>query len=322
MTFTGQTQAEEDWLMDRDITLVGAPSSIGIRPYDSGEPRRLDLAPPTLRERDLISRLGAADDGDVLPGPYRDFTRTPGAVRNEPQLVEYSLAIADRVARIVSGRQFALVVGGDCSIVLGCTLGAGRAVDGPIGLAYIDGHADFATPNESRSGSAASMCLGLTTGRGETPLARLGGAHPLVDGRHVALVGRRDEREGWYGDDALPGAGVLDFPHAAAQSMTYEKVAAAVLERCAAPDLAGFWVHLDVDVLDPAIMPAVDSPEPAGPGLDEIADLLVPLVQHPKALGLELTIYDPALDDAERSCGKRLVNLLERVLAPVTSRRG
>jgi hypothetical protein len=36
--------------MNRTIAIVGAPSSIGIRPYDNGEPRQLDLAPGVLRE--------------------------------------------------------------------------------------------------------------------------------------------------------------------------------------------------------------------------------------------------------------------------------
>jgi arginase len=93
------------------------------------------------------------------------------------------------------------------------------------------------------------------------------------------------------------------FPTAAADS----------LARLASPDLRGFWVLLDVDVLNPIEMPAVDSPEPGGPMLDEIVDLLAPLVCHPRALGLELTIYDPKLDP-DRSCAGRLVRLLETVL--------
>jgi len=44
--------------------------------------------------------------------------------------------------------------------------------------------------------------------------------------------------------------------------------------------------------------------------LDEMIGLLKPLVEHPRALGLELTIYDPALD-ADQSCATRLATLLE-----------
>ena len=56
---------------------------------------------------------------------------------------------------------------------------------------------------------------------------------------------------------------------------------------------------------------AVDSPERLG--LDDMAELLAPLVHHPRAIGMELTIYDPKLD-ADGESATRLVELLERVL--------
>ena len=74
-------------------------------------------------------------------------------------------------------------------------------------------------------------------------------------------------------------------------------------------DLEGFWILVDSDVLDPDVMPAVGSPEPGGPSIDELALLLAALVGHPKALGLALTLYDPSLDP-DRSSAGRLVDLL------------
>lgn len=295
------------------ITLVGAPSSIGIKPYESGEPRGLDHAPAVLRQLGLAARLGAEDAGDVTPPPYRELTRTPGRARNENEVVAYSRLLAERIETVASRGRFALLLGGDCSVVLGSLLGLQRAHRAPVGLAYIDGHADFATPEESRTGSAASMCLGLAVGRGDTPLSRLAGDAPLVQPNHVALVGRRDQAEPWYGHDALRASAILDIPDAALRETGYTATAAVVLARIAGAELAGFWIHVDADVIDPAVMPAVDSPEPGGPGLDELVELLQPLVRHPRALGMELTIYDPKLD-ADHSCAKRLVELLGRVL--------
>ena len=49
--------------MNRPIAVVGAPSSIGIRPYDDGEVRQLSRAPDVLRERGLIQRLGGDRPG-------------------------------------------------------------------------------------------------------------------------------------------------------------------------------------------------------------------------------------------------------------------
>jgi len=99
-------------------------------------------------------------------------------------------------------------------------------------------------------------------------------------------------------------------------------VAAAALLSLASPgpseELGGFWIHLDADVINPAVMPAVDSPTLGGPTIEEVVDLLIPFVHHPRALGLELTIYDPGLDP-DRSCAARLVTLLESLLLGVRS---
>jgi len=189
--------------MDRAIAVVGAPSSIGIRPYDDGEARYLHRAPAVLRERGLIERLDALDLGDVAPPPYRDYVRPPNGARNEEQVLRYSRSLAERVAAATAYGRFGLVLGGDCSIVLGCLLAAKRTAGGAVGLAYVDAHADFATPEESRTGSVASMSLALASGRGDSPLARLTGRAPPVRGGQSAFLGRRDAAEAWYGYAAL-----------------------------------------------------------------------------------------------------------------------
>lgn len=310
--------------MHRGITIVGAPSNIGIRPYDSGETRQLDRAPAVLRELGLVQRLGASDLGDVIPPAYRDFVRPPGRARNEAEVASYCQMLGERVEAATRDHRFAVLLGGDCSIVLGSLLGARQSVHGrgPVGLAYIDAHADFATPEESRTGSVASMCLGLAVGRGETPLARLSGDEPLVHAKNVVLIGRRDAAEPWYGHTALAASPILDIPGAALGDRGMADVAAAALLSLTSlgpsEELGGFWIHLDADVINPVVMPAVDSPTPGGPTIEEVVDLLTPFVRHPRALGLELTIYDPGLDP-DRSCAARLVTLLESLLLGIRS---
>jgi arginase len=299
--------------MNRPIAIVGAPSSLGIRPYDHGGLRRLDLAPRVLRAQGLSARLAVRDWGDVEPPPYRDLVRPPGRARNEAEVVAYSQALAERVASAAADGAFVLLLGGDCSILLGGLLGARRVGGAPVGLVYVDAHADFATPEESRTGSVASMDLRLAVGCGDTPLARLDGPEPLVQARDVVLLGRRDHAAPWYGHDALRASEVLDLPHQAVREGGPACTARAALERLTRAGLRGFWIHVDADVLDPSIMPAVDSPEPGGLGPDELVDLLTPLARHPRALGMQLTIYDPALDP-RRTGGARLARLLERVL--------
>jgi arginase len=260
-----------------------------------------------------VERLGARDHGDVLPPPYVDFQRPGRRPRNEPGVAAYSQALAERVASASHGDAFVLLLGGDRSVVLGSLLGL-RPRGGPrVGLAYVDDHADFATPEESRTGSAASMCLALAVGRGDTPLARLSVEGPLVRAEDTVLIGRRDHVEPWYGHNALKAAPLLDLPDEAVRGRGLDGPARTTLERLS-PLEGGFWIHVDVDVLDPVDLPAVDSPEPGGLCLSELRDLLRPLVHHPRARGMELTIYDPELDP-RRTGAVRLTTLLEEVLA-------
>ncbi len=75
-----------------------------------------------------------------------------------------------------------------------------------------------------------------------------------------------------------------------------EALALATARAFEIPELDGFWVHLDADVLDPTVMPAVDSPDPDGLFPDELVALLRPLLASPHCVGLDVTIYDPDLD--------------------------
>ncbi len=302
---TGATTAK------RSVALIGAASSIGIRPYDDGRQRQLDRAPAALRDEGLVSRLRVRDLGDVAPPAYQDFARVDSRPRNESGLIAYSRELGKRIGAASEDGAFVLVLGGDCSIVLGSLLGIRSRRDLPVGLAYLDGHADFASPEESITGSAASMCLAMAVGRGETPLARLGSSGPLVKAEDTVLVGRRDHAERWYGHDALERSDILDIHCETVHDLGPGAVAQQCLPRLTAP-AGGFWIHVDADILDPTELAAVDSPEPDGLTFAQLAALLRPLVRHPKARGMEITIYDPHLDPGlAGAC--RIVTMLENV---------
>lgn len=296
------------------VAIVGAPSNIGIRPDDAtGEPQHVDVAPAALRSLGVLDAVGAIDLGDVRPPDYRDFERPPNRPRNEPEIAAYSRSLGQSVQRAIDDERFALVIGGDCSIVLGCLMGASGGGE-PVGLAYVDAHADYATPEESQTGSVASMALALAVGHGDSILARLNGTSPLVRGGDVALVGRRDADQPWYGHAALAESGILDLPGPSLADRANGATADAVLERVARSELGGFFVLVDCDVIDPAVVPAVSSPEPGGPSIDELSTFLRALAGHPKARGMALTLYDPSLDP-DRSSGKQLVRLLAGALS-------
>ena len=307
--------------MNRKISIIGAPSSIGLRPYADGSARRLDLAPQVLRESGLCSILNVQDRGDVLQSRgYRDVARPQGRPRNEDDVMAYSRELAERIASIPAD-DFVLLLGGDCSILLGALLGLRIATRIPVGLVYLDAHADFATLEESPSGSAASMCLALATGRNDTQLARLALDGPLLQLENLVHIGRRDDEEPWYGHHALSLSPALNIPQTEIREKGVTHAAGAALDRLVHKRNVKFWIHVDADVLDSGVMQAVDSPLPGGMDLEELRELLTVLVHHPCALGLQLTIYDPSLD-ADRVCASRLVKVLASSFQDVRPRAG
>lgn len=154
--------------------------------------------------------------------------------------------------------------------------------------------------------------------RGNTvPCAAGPGEQPLVRREDLVVIGRRDDPEApWYGQDVLRAGPMLDLTHATIRDRGIGDVVALALERVTRPGVYGFWIHVDADVVDPSEIPAVDSPEPGGLLLGELSELLTPLIHHPDAIGLELTIYDPQLDP-DRASAARLASLLERAIGRI-----
>ncbi|KQM80778.1 arginase [Agromyces sp. Leaf222] len=236
-----------------------------------------------------FARLGAADAGVVLPGRYvdDDATRAADRVRNEAALVSHALRLADRIGGVLDDGATPLVLGGDCSILLG--VGVALARRGRTGLVHVDGHTDFRHPgNSDDCASVAGEDLAAAVGLHRPTLTDLDGLSPYFAPSRTVHVGHRDDD-----DEADETRRVLGLVLSARQAMAMRPADAASAIRSVAGS-AGYWLQLDVDVLDPAVMPAVDSPDPGGFPIDDLAALLSELA--PGAVGASVTVFDPDLD--------------------------
>jgi len=141
--------------------------------------------------------------------------------------------------------------------------------------------------------AVAGEDLAVACGLADPVLADLEGLGPLVDPRDVVVVGVRPQDEDLAEVRGL-GAHVLDSVEVTARGAT--AVAADVLRHLEERAVNRFWIHVDADVLDPQVLPAVDSPAPGGPSPATVAAVLRVLAAAPAAAGLELTVFDPDLD--------------------------
>ncbi len=282
------------------IVLLDAPSNLGLRPPAPGRVPGVYKLPEALRGQGLLERLGALEGGRVEPPAYAPDPDLATGFRNGTSLAGYSLALAERVAEIVQAGSFPLVLGGDCGILVGSML-ALRTL-GRYGLVFIDGHDDYTHVREPEKYyghfTAAGLDLYLVTGHGPDALSNLRGLRPYVPEENVVVFGYYPDPNdaAMYAVEGRAASGLHFMEHAEVKALGAGAAARAAVERLAANGLDQFWIHLDADVLDPAIMPAVDAPNPVGLSYAELTEALGVLLASGRAAGLQVTVFDPELD--------------------------
>ena len=289
----------------RSYAIIEAPSTLGL----AGD--GVEALPRRLLDLGLAERIGARCAGRLAVPDKHPLPDPATGTLNAPAIAAWSPRLADSVEAVLDAGQLPIVLGGDCTIVLGSMLALRRR--GRYGLFFIDGNADFFQPEAEPNGEGASMDLAFVTGHGPELLTNIEGRGPLVRSADTVAFGYRDhDDQAEYGSQPLP-ADLTAYDLPAIRRTGAEAAARAAIAHLTRDGLDGFFIHLDVDVLDDAIMPAVDFRIPGGLSWAELETILRIALASERAVGLEIAIYNPVLDDGG-SAGRELVEVLTRAL--------
>ena len=306
-------RAAQSHLEAKALYLVLAPSNLGLRLEPNGMEPGTWQAPAALMAAGLQRIVQARSVVQLPCPPYETREQSGTRIRNGRTLREFSLALARSVRTVLGAGGFPLVIGGDCSILLGCLYGLRLA--GGQGLIHIDGHSDFYHPGNydtsHRLGSAAGMDLALATGRGEPLLTQWPGLDgPLAKDEHTLQLGERDALAPGYTYADIQQTGIRRFIAQEILREGVERTARGVIEYLQARNLRRAWMHVDLDVLDQTVMPAVDSPGSPGLTFSQLSSLLSLLFQSGCVAGADIAIYDPTRD-ADRRYAAPIVAVLK-----------
>ena len=286
--------------------IIEAPSVLGLWP--SG----VQDAPRVLMEMGLGVGLGLGKTLRLEPPAY-DPRRDPVThMLNPAGLLSYTQTLAREVWNMVDEGLAPLVLGGDCSILLGPALALRER--GRHGLLFVDGHMDYYDAKVEPYGEAASMDLALVTGHGPALLSNIDGLAPYFRPEDCVTYGTRDH---FYSSDFIETpypAEIMRIDVREAHALGAAGVEQA-LARVTNSRLEGFWIHFDVDVLNEEIMPAVDYHMAEGLSFAELRRLLGVAFSTGKVMGMTLTIYNPNLDP-QRASARGLVSTLLEILNP------
>jgi len=281
---------------------------IGVPIDSAGSAGGTELAPAAFRELGLGGAIDSHDSGD-LDVRIRAVGRDPETgVVGLDDVVRTTTEIRRAVHRTLESGEIPFLIGGCCTMVPGALAGLADSRE-TVGLAHLDGHLDLYDEKSSPLGEAADMPVAVALGLGPASWVEAAGT-PLTPAA-TWIVGYRDREDSLRDGMVMPE----DFDPAVNCLSTEELREAGMASAgtrvadALTSSTAGYWVHLDLDIVDPGLFLANDAPVPDGIDWDELTGLMTPLLRSQALAGFSLGCYNPE-KDRDGANGRRIVQVI------------
>ncbi len=184
-----------------------------------------------------------------------------------------------------------------------------------VGLVYIDAHADFNTPETTLSGMLGGMPVAIASGMCLTRHRLLTGLDPALPTKYIVMAGIRDvdplEQE-LLDRSECETLSVEDIRRSSANVRNQ-------IDRLARlTDV--IYVHIDMDVLDPAEVAGHPLTAPEGPTSRDLAAALEVMFEHPKVIALGIASLPYGANDKNLTSLNAAYRLIEGAVAGMKKR--
>jgi arginase len=278
------------------IQLIGVPTFAGALYPGTNE------TPAALRKHGLkqtieVSGIEVSDFGDIeLPSYLPRHNTAP--VRNWPSPRMVWETIVEQGSNWFDPEKFNLLLGGDCSIVVGVADHLASLYGDKLYMLVIDAHVDVVKPEPNVCVGAAAMGLWFLTNEN-----LLWQKPATIKPQQITVLACQDLPAETYGIQTI----ALEQLRVNLQK-TIETVLSGI------PSDGKILIHFDVDSIGKDEMPAAYAPSETGLTIEESRKLLTSIVADPRTIAMEVTEFS-AIKDEDGSNGKRLVELLYDVVS-------
>ncbi|CAA9196182.1 arginase family protein [Flavobacterium collinsii] len=276
----------------KEICIVEFPSNLGLKEPQPGKEPGVKKLPDWLWKHNLHKIILPKNIIRLDPPKYSNSRDPENQLLNSNSLVDYAREQAYLINNLLSQNKFPFILGGDCSILLGAAMALKQK--GNYGLFYLDGHTDFMDISLSETGGVGGMAASIVTGNGTEKLTNILNLRPYINEENLWCVGNREYDDAYENEIRNSSATYISLASLRKQGIL--KSVQSFLSEVKNKDLDGFWLHIDLDVLNDTVMPCVDSRTPDGLSYEEFNELTSLLFQSNQLTGLEITILDPDLD--------------------------
>lgn len=279
--------------MKRNINIFEFPLNLGLTKKEHETEPGVRKLPDWLRKFGFHTRINPKNIFRLNAPEYSMEFDEESKVRNAEQIIGYAQQQADSIINHYEKNAFNIILGGDCSILIGNAIALKKL--GNFGIFYLDGHTDFIPPELSETGGAAGMDLAIITGNGPEKLTNINGLKPYILEENIFCCGNAETDDDEYVSHII-NSDIHYYDLYQLRKNGFRNTAENFLKMVNEKSLDGFFIHLDVDVLKDEIMPAVDSRMEDGISYDNLGEMLKPLFENPLCFGIEITILDPDYD--------------------------
>lgn len=276
--------------------LIGIPLDLGAKNLG------VDIGPDAFRHQGIISKLSKAginveDKGDIKPQTRENLEIGDNTMRYADEIIRVSELAAAQVNQAINDGKKVIAVGGDHSLNLGVVAGASVAVNGNLGLIYLDAHGDMNTPETSETGNIHGMHLAALMGFGPDKLVNVHGIGRKISPDNLLHIGGSDLDQPEI--DLMKRENIANFTlfDLLCQGMgPLLKIIDDLSQK-----VENIWVSMDLDVIDRMYAPGAGMPSQAGLSYREISALATYIGQKCNVIGVDVVEYNPLQDENKKT---------------------
>ena len=281
---------------ETSASLIGVPLDLGAKNLG------VDIGPEAFRHHQLIDKLSSAgivieDSGDIVPTPREVLDPGNPKLRYLDEIVRVSNQLADKTYQLITQHRRIVAIGGDHSINLGVMSGASAALDGNLGLIYLDAHGDMNTHETTETGNIHGMHLASLLGLGDSRLVDVYRTGAKIKPANLLHIGGSD-----LDQPEIELMGRLPIPNFKLIDMILDGMRplfGKIDQLCSSVD--NIWVSLDLDVIDRIYAPGAGMPNPGGLSYREILSIADYVGRQCNVVGIDVVEYNPLQDEDKKT---------------------
>jgi len=259
--------------------------------------------------------------GGELLRPIQDVRLDAEQERQYGEWNRMAMANANFADRVREGLQDDLITIGleaNCNDLLGMLAGLKYDSDGNarrVGLVFIDAHGDFNTPETTLSGMLGGMPVAIAAGHALHNIRKTTGLAEPLPMSDIVWGGVRDL-------DPLEADRFAEHEVQQFSVQDIRELSANLKEQMdkLAERVDAIYVHIDMDVLDPAEVPGHNLTVADGPSSKELAAAMTLMFENPKTIALGIASTPSFNLDPDGVSRQAALNLIEGAIKGAQAR--